>query len=326
MAMNAPEQTFVQDQRDLQIRFREESDTFTSEGKQAGKIGRKTYPFAIPQGLWAENLCPSIREDAARYFTDRRIAWHRMRNHLLSSQICCLNFLMPFATRPGALAALLRPTFGDIEMLPVEDERYVAFEWIGASDYLNEGRGPNRTRTRGANCTSSDAALKFRDANGVVTLALIEWKFTEAYGSPPDPNRKEERLRRYREIAFDPEGPLRPSPDFELSDLFYEPFYQFLRQQMLAFRVRQAGEGGCNHGLLLHIAPKANVGFQRITAPKFASFNGSAVTLWRSLLTRPDDFRSVTTGDLFGAFDVSRCPDLQGWHDYIRERYGSLLV
>ena len=45
------------------------------------------------------NLAPSIQDAAQDYFNRYRITWHQHANHGLSSQVCCLNFLMPLATR-----------------------------------------------------------------------------------------------------------------------------------------------------------------------------------------------------------------------------------
>jgi hypothetical protein len=156
------------------------------------------------------NLAPSIREVAPAYFSRNGITWHTHANHGLSSQVCCLNFLMPLARRPDILGQLVGAALGiaDPEMLPVEagpDGRpwFVGFEWIGG-DYLNESSG-NGSRTRGANCTSADAVLRFWH-NGTTETLLIEWKYTERYGQPIPPEGNETRLRRYKDIAFEPVG------------------------------------------------------------------------------------------------------------------------
>lgn len=319
------EVNFVSEQRALQMEFRQRSDTFTDGGKLPGRIGKLNYPFAIDPTLWIENLYPPIRDECDAYFKTAEITWHRMRSHLLSSQICCLNFLMPFSTRPLALAELLSSVFGsNLEMLTLEDarlNRFVAFEWIGC-DYLNESR--NGKRRRGANCTSADAAVKFRK-NGRTHLVLIEWKYTESYGARPGKDAEQTRLRRYGGLVFNPKGPLLAASDFEIRDLFWEPFYQFLRQQMLAYQVEKAREDGCDHVSVLHIAPHRNKAFQRNTAPALADRPGRAVDVWKSLLADPSRFVSVSTEDLFGPLEASHHSDLEDWSHYIRDRYGSIL-
>ena len=106
---------------------------------------------------------PKIRQPILAYFARNKIKWHdgqdgKPDNHLCDSQVCCANFLFPFFDKPKALAGLLRPFFPNIlEMLPIEDGQYVAFEWIGQQNYLGEKVSRNGKRTRGANYTSADA-------------------------------------------------------------------------------------------------------------------------------------------------------------------------
>jgi len=57
----------------------------------------------------------------------------------------------------------------------------------------------------------------------------------------------------------------------KLEDFFWEPFYQLLRQQMLAWQMEKAtGE----RTRVLHISPRANVALRRITSKAFAEMNG----------------------------------------------------
>ncbi|RPI07635.1 MAG: hypothetical protein EHM71_10125 [Zetaproteobacteria bacterium] len=138
-----------------------------------------------------ENLFPEIRQAALAYFKAHGIQWHdghdgKPSNHLCDSQVCCVNLLFPFAHRPDALAAVLRPLFPALRaMLPIEGGQYVTFEWIGKENYLKERTGAKGTRTRGANCTSADAAVVFERTDGTRQTLLIEWKHTESYGPVP---------------------------------------------------------------------------------------------------------------------------------------------
>ncbi|TIW05788.1 MAG: hypothetical protein E5V74_01470, partial [Mesorhizobium sp.] len=68
--------------------------------------------YRLPPDRRLSNLNPEIRDVADRYFSDNSIAWHLHAAHDLSSQICCLNFLMPLATRPDLLAKLVRTVVG----------------------------------------------------------------------------------------------------------------------------------------------------------------------------------------------------------------------
>ncbi|AIB12900.1 hypothetical protein ABAZ39_13055 [Azospirillum argentinense] len=323
--------SFERQERARQIAFRQSSSTFSAAAKRDGCHAGRRRPFLIPAEHWAENLYPGIRQQAAAYFGHHAIVWHRMRHHLLSSQICCLNVLMPFATRADALNDLLRPLLGpDIEVLPFPGEGpsgadwYVAFEWIGP-DVLNEGSGAAKTRRRGANCTSADAAVRFRRGSRTETL-LIEWKYTERYGQAPTPKSEPTRLAHYQNLAFAPDGPVRRVEGVNLRDLLHEPFYQFLRQQMLAFHTPRTGANDCERARVLHIAPSCNTAFQAVTAPALRGRGVAAVEVWKGMLAQPEDFVSATTAGVFGAFDAGRHPALREWRSYVGERYGSLLA
>ena len=239
-----------------QLQLLAASEYFTTAARQGnGEYRKKTYPFVLPREFRSENLLSSIRQETETYFEDNKIAWHDARAHLLSSQIFCINFLGPFAQHPNALKELFEPLVGPIATMlepePKEVGRFVAFEFIGDPDvdYLNESSG--RKRTRGANCTSADAAIRFQRPDGTTEFALIEWKYTESYRSSPSPqeseeqfNKRIEREHRYSNIAFAPNGPLRKDLSLKLADLFVDPIYQMLRQQMLAYRMEQAHELG----------------------------------------------------------------------------------
>jgi hypothetical protein len=287
----------------------------------------------------ADNLAPSISGKAERYFTRNKsdaIAWHTHANHMLSSQACCLNFLMPLAEDPQRLSRLVGraleiepPQMLEVERGPDGEPWYVGFEWVGEQDYLNEGR-PGTPLRRGANSTSADAFVRFRTGRGTEGL-LIEWKYTESYGAPlPDRSRirpgetepsggHATRRERYEKLVFAEEGPLKPDPDLSLDDFFWEPFYQLLRQQMLAHRMEKHGEADVVR--VLHISPAGNRKLHAVTSEKFARRGATdAFDFFRSLLVHPDRFRQRTTEDVFGDLLAQAPPD-DPWASYIRQRY-----
>jgi hypothetical protein len=195
---------------------------------------------------------------------------------------------------------------------------FIGFEWIGQADYLNESNQHGR-RTRGANCTSADAIVGFRD-DGCDQTLLIEWKYTESYGPPIAPAGNPTRIARYANLAFAPEGPIRSDLGLVLSDFFYEPFYQLVRQQMLAFQMQRAKEDGSDRVRVLHIAPAANVALRKVTSPNLRRFGGDAFVVFRSLLVHPDDFISRSTETLFGSLLLSSKGG-DDWATYLARRY-----
>ncbi|HEV7372242.1 PGN_0703 family putative restriction endonuclease [Arenibaculum sp.] len=318
---------------------------FPRSGMTEGPHGLRTLPLAH----WAENLHPLIRDEAIAYFqrpnpdVDGGISWHRMRAHLLSSQVACVNFLMPFATRPEALVQLLQPLYPgeDIETLPIHGERvngrpcHLAFEWVGRGNHLDEA--PLGTSlTRGANCTSADAMVLLA-IGGRTEMLLIEWKYTERYGSPlRNPNRigtggaeetaNDERRRRYAGRLFWPDGPLAPTDAFGFDDLLCEPLYQLARQQMLAFQLQRAREEGADQVRVLHVAPQANRALNRNTSPSLRGLfpERGVFEVWSGLLAEPTCFVKRNAGQFFGAFDAHR-HSLGEWHNDIRHRYASVF-
>lgn len=319
---------FLPDEKIWQAQFKVNSPYFSNEARQNGKYGINSYPFCLPIENAQENLFIDIRSKAIDYFHRHEIKWHsghgkNPSNHLCDSQVCCANFLFPFAYEPAALAGLLRPIFPDIErMLPIEDDQYVAFEWIGDRNYLGEKISRMGKRTRGANFTSADAAVLFQNSEGKKQVILIEWKYTEAYSSTwlKYASSGRDRTSIYRHLYEADDCPLNKSliPCFDA--LFYEPFYQLMRQQFLAHEMEKAHELGAEKVSLLHIAPAHNKDFQDVTSPDLRSIDASAISVWKRLVLDPSRFVSVYTEDLFGGCgEIS--PALNDWFKYVWARY-----
>ncbi|MEF2554072.1 hypothetical protein VQ042_22495 [Aurantimonas sp. A2-1-M11] len=112
--MTAPKE-FSLAQRDQQTAFFE--DTLAD----AARFGDSRY--RLDTASKELNLAPSLRPSAAAYFERHGVAWHRHANHALSSQVCCLNFLMPLAQRPETLARLVQQAVGGSmpKMLRIEE-------------------------------------------------------------------------------------------------------------------------------------------------------------------------------------------------------------
>jgi hypothetical protein len=320
---------YLEDEKLKQIRFKATSPTFSEAARADGLYKGKIHPFCLPPEFAVQNLYPPIRAEALAFFATHGITWHdgqngNPSNHLCSSQVCCLNFLFPFAHQPLALAHLLCPVFPEIShMLPVEDELYVSFEWIGAKNYLAEKVPLHSQRTRGAHCTSADAIVMFERRDKRRQIVLIEWKYTEAY---TETNLKvassgTDRSAIYRPLYDHPACPLDKQrlPDFDA--LFYEPFYQFMRQQFLAHEMEQYHELDADIVRVLHICPAANTAFRKITSPALQGLGDSATTVWSNLLQTEGRFHSVSSESLFGSFTIEAAPEMDLWLDYVRARY-----
>jgi hypothetical protein len=314
---------FIAAQRRAQSEFFARTDAL--------EAARSKEPWRLAAGRRDLNLSPSLRPLMETYFgPPRNITWHRHADHGLSSQVCCLNFLGPLATQPDLLSRLIGNALGitSPRMLPIEDGPtgqpwFVGFEWTGRADYLSEWAKDAKSTIRGANATSADAVVRFEHEGRIETL-LIEWKYTEKYGAPLRADGNPTRIARYSDKAFTPAGPIRSDFGLKLEDFFWEPFYQLLRQQMLAWQMTQAREDGAGRVRVLHISPSGNRALHTVTSPSLRRFGDDAFEVFRSLLVQPDAFISRTTDQMFGTLLLSEHndPATCEWSRYIRDRYG----
>lgn len=233
-----------------------------------------------------------------------------------------MNFFFPLARHPDALAALLRPVFADLQrVLPFEADQYVAFEWIGLENYLNDA--VTLPRKRGKGCTSADAAVLFETTQARREIALLNWKYSETWNGYPlhtSPYGRD-RVATYRPFYDMPDTPLNKEILTEFTDVFYDPFDQFMRLQFLAREMERAREFGAERVTLVDIVPAANTEAQWVSSPNLRSLGARAPEVWSRLVTPTDRFVHVSTEDLFGALPLDRFPELRPWWTYLTARY-----
>lgn len=313
---------------------------FTPSACQPGLYRRARRSFCLHEDEAQENLHVLIREDAMRYFANRRIGWHdghdgAPSNHLCCSQSCCVNFWFPFTRAPQELACVLRDIGYDVdEVLPFTadeplengEHTHVAFEWIGTKNYLDERSGgrvaSDDGRTRGALFTSLDFAIRFRRSDGRIHLLAGEWKYTEEYprGESKRRSGNTDRLDDiYRPHLEAPECQIKPGL-VEHDALFYDPFDQLMRQQLLCSAMERDREMGADVVSLLHVAPRANRDLlNRITSPGLEVLGNDIHGVW-STLTMPERFKGVYLEDLLQSVRKNAPNGETG--DYLWHRYG----
>lgn len=324
---------FLESEKIAQAHFKATSPTISGAAHKYGIYKLKPRPFCLPREYAEENLYPPIREKAMRFWADHHIKWHdgqdgKPSNHLCSSMVCGVNFLFPFADQPDALAETLRPFYPTLKrMLPVESGSYVSFEWIGAENYLGERMPKNSTRTRGANFTSADGIVLFERNDDKRQAVLIEWKYTESYGSQSKliASSGTDRSTIYQHLFDQPDCPINKDLLPNFADLFYEPFYQFMRQQFLAHEMEKAHELDADIVSLLHICPAHNTDFRKVTSPNLHRLGDSATEVWKKLLVQPDRFLSVSVEEVFGTLTAERVPAMADWLEYSKIRYESIV-
>jgi hypothetical protein len=300
---------------------------FSPAARPPGLYRRSLRPFCLPLEHAAENLAPAIRADAITYFAAHGIHWHdgygsAPSNHLCSSQVLCINFLFPFSNEPRALAELLRPIFPRLaRMLPVEDDRYVAFEWIGERNYLKERVARGARRTRGANSTSADAMALFERDDGRRQIVLIEWKYTERYGQGSlrfSPHGTD-RLEIYAPFLDLPDCPIQLPENISHDALFVAPFDQLMRLQLLAREMERSHERGADTVSVLHVSPARNNELGRVTSEPLRRLGSSVTEVWSKLVSPSDRFASSSVEKLWTA--ASTLSSMRQWRDYLRVRY-----
>jgi hypothetical protein len=251
--------------------------------------------YCLPPGLATHNLLPDVRDRALALFSELGIPWHAgidpgPSNHLLSSQVQCANALTLMVTDPSRIVRAFGDVIGIGEVLQIEPGRWLTFEYIGPVDFF--GEAPDRKRVRGSRCTSVDAAFLHRAPDGARELVLVEWKYTESYRvRRADPVRDAVRRRRYEAAITDPDGPVRADL-LAFEYLLDEPFYQLVRQQLLAHALEQSGVA--DRVRVAHVLPPGNHEYQRSLArPEHRALGDTVSQVWQQLLRWPDRFTTM---------------------------------
>ncbi|RYC05653.1 PGN_0703 family putative restriction endonuclease [Nocardioides zhouii] len=294
---------YASEQSKRQIHWLATSETLPFEARAGGtytdRAGKEhgPLPLFLPLDLVAHNLLPDVRHGALALFAELGIPWHDgvdggPSNHLRDSQVQCANALFRMVDEPHRIKRAFGHALDIAKVLPIEGERFLTFEYIGPIDYFDEGKGA--PRVRGARCTSVDAAFRYRTSRGDVEVALVEWKYTESYlDGHPRTGSDETRRQRYEADFLHAEGPVR-SDVVAFTAMLHEPFYQLMRQQMLAHRLEQEGVEGATAVRVLHVLSPANVGYEAsLPLPEHRSVGSSVSEVWHTLLRRPDRFVTV---------------------------------
>ena len=318
-------------ERERQAQFREQSSL-------PRYCGGRRHGHLLASGYEDENLYPTLRGEngAHRFFESRGIKWWqdarngddsngcRPTRNMASSQIACVNFLLPLTETPDALTAMLRAVDDDVTgFAPIED-RYtrspIEFEWIGLGHALE---GPT-VKTRGVNSTSIDAFM-IATTPAARRAYLMEWKYVEEYSRKDlgEGSKGETRRRRYARLYAE-------SASFNgripFDAWLFEPFYQIMRLRLLADRMVRDREIGVSEAKVVVVVPDGNRAYrERITSPWFATaFPNRAVSdIVRETLVAPGNtYASVSQSALADAVREHCADAVSSWSAYHRDRYG----
>ncbi len=341
----SPRTAFKSIAKARQQRFRDTSPSVSATGRSPSDQPWRQHGHLLALGCEDENLYPGLRgaRGARDFFSVRRVKWWRSpqsgvadgngpTRHLTSSQLLCVNFLLPLAAHPAALAALLRRLDADVadvlelEYTPPEQtgsvRSRVDFEWVGLNRTLEGG-----PYTRGAHATSADALLVGVLPGGRRRAYLMEWKYTECYrpkhwlgkGDAGEVRRARYQARYARDAGcLDPWVPL--------NELLYEPIYQIARLGLLADLMVEFGTFGVTEARVVVVCPEENTPYrQTITSPELmerfpecSDLGSLASRLWRD----PAGFRITSPAALLGAVQSEGPVAPAEWVAYQHERYG----
>lgn len=303
-----------------------------------------TYPHILPTGNERLAFYEPLADAILSYAAEDEIAIHSEVLNLKSSQAACFNFLFPFRIDLDLANAALRPLLSDLhEVVEIE------FEYTGppgVTEWLGEPKGGKR----GQNRTSIDAAIFWKDGNKRRWATLIEWKYTErnfgqcsAFTTGSKADKAQCRSVNVAKDEFPGRSCLLTTGGDRRSRHYWEhletagislaaflnvqgcpfqgPFYQLLRQFLVAAYLRQAG--------IVDEAEVVSMGFAGNTAlhavpRQIRSLADGArtdvVDIWNTVLRGVPPMRDWTVEQLMAQVDALEGIDLD-WRNYLRERY-----
>ena len=330
--------------RDQQASFRNTSPTISEKGRSPSDDKGQRHGHLLAIGYEDENLYPSLRGEAGarQFFKERGIKWHRTTRsgdvqdddgptrNMASSQVACVNFLLPLAEIPSALAAVVGAIDDDVkDIVDICHEGRtspVEFEWIGLDPKSNRPFSLEGGATRGANNTSVDA-LVIADTDAGRRAYLMEWKYAEEYqsedkGAGPS---GETRRQRYSSRYSDKSSAFK-SDEVPIDELLFDPFYQLMRLRLLADRMVADEEFGVTDAKVVVVVPDGNSEYRkRLTSPPLAERfpqHGTVSDVMRATLKDPDaTFAAVCPSALVEAVEHRCGSAASSWAAYQRERY-----
>jgi len=298
------------------------------------------YPHILPDER--DVFYPSAQKKVKSHFTDEKIALHSEVLNLKSSQVACINFLFPLKEDPSLATKVFNPFIKDLnEVIGAE------FEYTGP-DGITEWLGEPPRGGRGQNRTSIDFALFWKNAKGQNCATLIEWKYTErgcggcsAYsnGTTPeqrntcntkavnDPNKYclltqggDYRHRHYWDHMQEAGIDLRRLSGLNVCP-FNGPFYQIMRQFMVAAYMRKHGFDYVEVMLMAFGGNESIKRLPRKYKPLQTSETTSVIDTWNSTITGVSELQYLNVEKMMNQVDQLSGFDSR-WRGYLRERYG----
>lgn len=280
----------------------------------------------LPDELREHALHPSVRDSALACFRDHGIRWWTYRDEragrptslLRSSQVACVNHLEPLRLDQRLAVGLGRDLGLDVVGGVPVDAGFLTYEWIGERNHLGEPRWGRR----GDRCTSLDAFVPLRLAQGRVLVVAIEWKYTERPrpGSEAISKDGTSRVEIYRSLLEASDCPIDLERIDRIENLFLDPYTQLMRQTLLVWQIVKQRESSASDWLHVHVVASANAAMRKPRAKLTAAADDLA-DQWRSVLRDPDRYRLVTPTELLAEIPREAAPP--GWREWLTVRYAT---
>jgi len=325
---------YKRDQREVQSKF--------FDNKGGGLFNNKSYNFVLKEEFRKDNLYENIADEAIKYFEDNKIEWWRGKedlptNHMLSSQVSCVNHLLWLMKNKEAATQVLRgidPEFKAIAFPKSKDsgeENYVDFEYDGFNLTHNNGRniiGEKRS-SRGATSTSIDATMLAQKGEQKI-LIFIEWKYVENYSvTAAEKMTKKYKNQKsiYKNLLEINSSPIKMNLLIENNKCDYdkeyvkfsiEPYYQLMRQTLLAWQLTEENHIIADDYIHVNVIPSGNVQLlQGKTSPNIS--NGIDICNgWKTCLKNSNKYMHIDAKKLIGAAAFKYNLKL---YQYLSDRY-----
>jgi len=194
----------------------------------------------------------------------------------------------------------------------------MSFEYVGEKTHFE---GERKWPQRGAHCTSLDFAFFSRRYDGKKQLVLGEWKYTEEYKSRKLPSKDEINQTQWNTYKEDFKVWRANNPNVPTYEhYFVEPFYQLMRQSVLANKMQLEREMDADIVVHMHISPKANKEFSNtFTSPVFSKYGNTVLEAWKSICPQ-DKFITVHSESLLTV--IEQVAENRKWTEWLLKRYG----
>jgi len=336
---------FEQQEIFRQVAFKRRRWSELGDGRSS-KRSTYTYPHILPAGHERLAFYEPLADTILAYLAEEDIALHSEVLNLKSSQAACLNFFFPFRQDLDLARSALQPL-----LLGLREVTGIEFEYTGPPE-VTQWLGESERGKRGLYRTSIDAAIFWIGRSKRKHTTLVEWKYTEhsfgacsAFQSAPkddrarcraldvardrDPARScllttggDRRSRRYWE-HMEAAGISLPAFASVQGCPFQGPFYQLMRQFLLAAYLRQTGEADEVEVVSIGFARNTKLHEVPSQLRSLVDSGGEGVVgAWNAVLTGVPPMRHWTVEQLMARVRVNKIEGIDlGWRNYLRERY-----